>query len=210
VGEVDPEAVAELRVAWNSPQTAELLAGPSRAVVLRSLWAVKEAARTLPNDKKLLALVEVADEQSHAAAGQARDALAKNPADQAALLAVLYAVLASPDDAQYIASIAPRFAEQPGEDAALSNLRLVGRVLVGKPVAADRAALSDIGRRAIAGPDQVALTALACRKMGGPTWNTFRAHAHDLLGSQDLPGEVVVLIHRLEQPQIAIARSAMP
>jgi hypothetical protein len=58
------------------------------------------------------------------------------------------------------------------------------------------------------GPDHVVLLALAFRQAGGAHWDRFRAASRDLLGNQPLPGEVVVLVNRLAQPQGKVAQSA--
>jgi hypothetical protein len=52
-------------------------------------------------------------------------------------------------------------------------------------------------KKSPASSEHVALLALACRRAGGDQWEQFRAASRDLLGSQPLPGELVVLVNRL-------------
>ncbi|HZN32431.1 MAG TPA: VIT domain-containing protein, partial [Pirellulaceae bacterium] len=59
-GKLDLEALTELQIAWKATQTAQLLAGQSRPLMLRSLWTVCEASRALPAEKELAALATAA------------------------------------------------------------------------------------------------------------------------------------------------------
>ena len=43
----------------------------------------------------------------------------------------------------------------------------------------------------------MALAALACHRLGGEAWETFRAGLLETLGKQPLPGSVVLLVNRL-------------
>ena len=206
-GELDDEALTELQIAWKAPQTGELLGGPARALALRSLWTICEAARALPQEKELADLAAQAKSQSQDAALAAVAALEKDRNDQAALASVIYAALARQDDGRYLAKIAPPLVANDGEDPA-ADLRLLARLLVGAPAKADAAALAKLLASNPEGADLVVLTALASLKAGGDEWAAFRAASRDLLGSQPLPGEVVALINRLGQSGIQLARAS--
>ena len=66
------------------------------------------------------------------------------------------------------------------------------------------AALSTPCPASVRGADLTAMLALACRKTGGRAWRAFRAEAATMLGTQPLPGGVVLLVHRLDtSPQVA-------
>ena len=54
-----------------------------------------------------------------------------------------------------------------------------------------------IQKQRIAGDDAIVLHALASKRLGTKAWDVFRASARDLLGSQRLDGNVVVLANRL-------------
>jgi hypothetical protein len=206
-GELDLEALTELQIAWKAPQTAELLGGPGRPLVLRSLWTICEAARALPEDKELAALATAAKSQSADAGLAAVAALEKDRNDQAALVGVIYAGLVRQDDGRLLAKIGPLVAAQQGEDPA-ADLRALARVLIGEPAKTDAAALDKLLAQNPAGADFVVLIALASLKSGGESWSAFRAASRDLLGSQPLPGEVVALINRLGSAGIHLTRAS--
>lgn len=207
-GELDLEALTELQIAWKSPQTAELLAGPARPLVLRSLWTICESARSLSNEKELAALATTARQQAKAAA--TKIAAEPEPKDSAAIAAALFAALADPDDGKYQTRLAPLLTPIADDNAPVADLRTLARLLTSQPNETDRAALTAMLSREPAGPDHIVLLALVCRRTGGSHWDQFRAASRDLLGSQPLPGEVVVLINRLSGPQQASVTKAAP
>ena len=195
-GQLDTEALTELQIAWKSKETAELLGGAGRPLVLRSLWTVCEASRALPAEKELAALAAAARSRAKAAVGAALADLAKDGNDASALASVLYAALANPEDREYRAQATPLLAAVEGE-APVANLRALARLLVGKPLESDRVVLADTLAREAGGADAVVLVALAHRQAGREAWEAFRAQSRDLVGSQPLPGDVVVLVNRM-------------
>jgi hypothetical protein len=197
-GELDLEALTELQIAWKSPQTAELLAGPSRTLLLRSLWCVCEAAHSLPEQQELATLAAAARRQAESAAQAAISAAENDRKDHGALVGVLYAALANPNDRAYLNTAMPLLVAKEGEEAAAAKLRTLCRLLIGQPSEADRASLLEMVSREAAGPDHVVLLALACHKSGGAQWQRFRAESRDYLGGQPLPGDIVVFVNRLD------------
>jgi hypothetical protein len=195
-GDVDDEALTELQIAWKSPQTAELLGGPARSLVLRSLFTICEAARAMPDDEALAELAAAASKRWQPAADAAFAAFQEKPDDEVANVAVIYAALAMPDNASY-RSQALSLCAGKAEAAAIAQLRTLGRVLLGEPSVADRQALGEILSQGVVGADRTALAAFACRKIGGSAWERFRTERRDLVGDQPLPGHVVILINRL-------------
>jgi hypothetical protein len=196
-GKLDLEALTELQIAWKSPQTAELLTTESRPLVLRSLWTICEAARALPAEKELAALAAAAREKSQAAIAAALTEAGTNKGKLAIMASAIYATLANPADGAYRAKLLTLLSASESDEAT-KDLRLLGRVLLSEKIeGADRKALGELLTAGVGGADPVALIALACRKAGGATWESFRAQSRDLLGEQPLPGEVVVLVNRL-------------
>jgi hypothetical protein len=196
-GKLDLEALTELQIAWQTAQTAELLTGESRPLVLRSLWAVCQAARALPAEKELALLAESARQKSNAAIAAALTDAGTSKGSLPILASAVYAALANPADAAYRGKLLTLLATSE-TDEATRDLRLLGRVLLSEKVTdADRKSLNDLLTAGVGGADPALLVALACRKAGGATWEQFRAHSGELLGEQPLPGEVVVLINRL-------------
>jgi len=196
-GKFDLEALTELQIAWQAPQTAELLTGPSRPLVLRSLWTVCEAARVLPAEKELTALATSARKRSAAATNAALTEAGTNKGSLAILASAIYAALANPADAAYRAKLLTLLSASE-TDEATKDLRLLGRVLLSeKATHSDCQGVSELVTAGVGGADPVALVALAARHAGGSTWDHFRAHSRDLLGQQPLPGEVVILVNRM-------------
>jgi Ca-activated chloride channel homolog len=205
-GLLDQEALTELQIAWKSNQTAELLAGPARPLVLRSLWTVCEAARALPNEKELATLAAAARQQVKTAPAAKPASADQDRKDPAVIVGALYAALANPDDREQRAQLASLLKPQDGDSAEVVDFRLLARLLVGESRDTDRAALLEMLSREVSGPDHVVLLALACRQAGAH-WDQFRAASRDLLGRHPLPGDVVVLVNRLGQSPMNLAQT---
>jgi len=131
--------------------------------------------------------------------------LEKEPEDASALFAAVYGALAV-NDAAMKSDVLRALAAGEKADSPLGTLRTVARSLLAEPAAIDRAALAKVlDGGAVVGDDLVVLTALACRRAGGETWDRFREASADLLADQPLSGHVVVLIHRLPGPGSQLA-----
>jgi len=204
-GKCDLEALTELEVAWKGPYTGQLLKGPGAAVAMRSLWAVTEASRALPEEKELASLAKAARRLSQSAAADALKALEKSPDDQAAFYKVLYAALAMKDDADFRSRARAALAAGKGKNAALARFRVVAAALMAPAGRIDSKALADLLTRPLKGNDMVVLAALACRRAGGSAWNTFRAESRSILGDQPLDGSVIVLVNSLASPRLILA-----
>ncbi len=202
-GKLDLEALTELQIAWRAPQTAELLTSETRAMILRSLWAVCEASQALPNEKELTELANSSRAKSSAAVAAALTEAGTNKGKLAIMASAIYAALANPTDSAYRAKLLTLLSASE-TDEATKDLRLLGRALLGEINDADRKALTELVATGVGGADSVTLLALACRRAGGGTWDQFRAHSRELLGEQPLPGEVVVLINRLASPALQV------
>jgi hypothetical protein len=198
-GRLDLEALTELKIAWRSPVTAELLSGPGAAAVLRSLWVVCESSQLLPQEQELGALADWARARCRPATQATVAALRKDPADGSALLGTLYGALAL-RDARLAAEARTLLAKAEAEDSPLGAARTVARALMSEPEAIDRAALAQvIAGEHVHGEDLVVLAALACRRAGEQLWTAFRAESRELLGDQPLDGNVVLLVNRLSR-----------
>jgi Ca-activated chloride channel family protein len=198
-GQLDLEALTELQIAWQSTDTAELLAGPARTLVLRSLWTVCEAARALPEEKELATLASAARQLVKSAPPPKEGPGALDPKDPSAIVGALFAALANPDDREYRVQLQAIAKADKDETAEAASFRLLARLLGGEPGDADRAQLAGALSGDLLGPDHAVLMALACRQAGSSHWEQFRAASRDLLGSQPLPGEVISLVNRLAQ-----------
>jgi hypothetical protein len=196
-GKLDLEAISELEFAWQQPETEALLRGPAKAVVFRSLWTLTEAGRALPDEPELERLSDHARSLCQPRLGEAVETFKKSPDNAGAFAAVLYAALAERDRAS-AAALFDLLTAQTSQTADLQVARRLAQATVHDAVDADRDWLASVVRGDLAGEDLVALAALACRRAGGETWQTFRGEAHRLLGSQPLPGNVIVLVNRLD------------
>ncbi|MCY2991277.1 MAG: VWA domain-containing protein, partial [Planctomycetota bacterium] len=196
-GKSDPEAVTELQLAWNRVETDRLLAEAGAGLALRSLWLIRESARALPDDAELQQLAAVAWGKSRSAVDAAVLALKKNPEDMNAFASVLYATLAAPDDGRLRGSASTLLTGAAPKGSPLAAARTVAGALLQESSKIDRTALAQLVSAGVSGEDLVVLTALACRRAGGDTWQKFRAESRDVLANNALSGDVIVLISRL-------------
>jgi len=204
-GRLDLEALTELQSAWARPEMTELLEGKGRAVAIRSMWALSEAAEALPEEKELVALAESAVTASQDASSDALEALRKSPDDVAAYFTVLYAALGRKVDATYPLRAKTVLMQKGKKDSALAQARVIAEALLTQPHRIDREGLMEVVSKGVQGDDMVVLTALACRRAGGEAWEKFREEARELLGKQPLSGSVVVLVNRLSQAELKLA-----
>jgi len=206
-GEVALEALTELQIAWTSPRLEELFEEDSQAVVFRSLWALSEAARALPEEREMGRLAKVALGKTAEPAEALPARLRGQSGNPNVFLSVLYSALARRNGTamgwidkkeaeahlsrSYTALITGR------KDDALADLRLIASLLLKSPAPATAAALEACLGENLRGDDTVLLAGLAAKRCGGDTWQRFRERTGDILGSQPLEGSVVVLVHRL-------------
>ena len=198
-GELDDEALAELQIAWRDPATGKLADSEAAPLILRSWWAVAQAARMRPDNADLASLAETAEMASRPAVLQVRKMLKEDAQSVAGFLGVVYARLASGDRRVMAAELDRLWSTSHEQGSPLATLALVSRTLLEEGTQDVQAPLAQLAESDVAGEDLVVLTALACRNAGGKAWMTFRANARRLLGQQPLAGSVVVLINRLYQ-----------
>jgi hypothetical protein len=133
---------------------------------------------------------------------------ARRKSDGTALSAVndrllLYAALAFSDDAEFVTRAVKPVIVDHSDSAAepASILPLTGAVLLnkspGERIVQSLRELVEKHAQTIRGDDAVMLVALACRKLGGETWEAFRVQQSGITAAQQLDGGVVVLINRL-------------
>lgn len=205
-GRLDLEALTELQIAWQRSETGELLASPLPGLALRSLWIVREAARALPQESELQQLAQAAAGKSQAAVRAMLAALAKNAEDPNAYFGTLYATLALPDDGQLRAQAAALLTKAGNPQSPLASVRAVAAALLSQPAPIAPATLEQWLRGGLGHEDLAVLTALACCRAGGDSWQIFRAEAQDLLAQLPLPGHVVVLVNRLAHSALPLSR----
>ncbi|HVX10152.1 MAG TPA: VIT domain-containing protein [Pirellulales bacterium] len=197
-GRLDLEALSELEFAWKQPETVELLQGPSKAVVLRSLWTLTEADRVLADKAELKDLIDLARKLCRSAAEDGLATLKKSPDDAGAFMAVLYAALADRDRAAGN-SLLDSLPSPTDNSPELRLAHRLAKAIVSEPADVDQAFLVEAVRGDLWGEDVVTLAALACHRVGGDVWQIFRSESRRLLGSQPLPGDIVVLVNRLDR-----------
>jgi Ca-activated chloride channel family protein len=202
-GELDEEAITELEIAWKSPETAELLKGSARPLVLRSLWAVSEAAAALPDQREFQELATAARPIARSAITAAFDALEKDSENVAAIRGAIWAALAVNDNADYRSKALRLLNDRSGGSPTAVVLRKAGRALLtDKPEG--QLVVAELLTENASDADSVALVALACRRTGEEVWNEFRAASREFIGSHPLPGDLVVLVNRLSMPALKL------
>jgi len=216
-GEVSLEHLTELQAAWADPRSKELLDKASFTAA-RSTWLIGASAKMLPKNAELRALAKTSLAASY---GPIRKTLIPLPkkSDAASFVKALYGAMAADlpglykVDAKTRKAIAKGRGElttvKPGKDP-LADLRLIARVLL-EPIkdvdGAAKAVQKLAAEQRLRGDDMVVLGALAARRLGGDTWDKFRANQSDILGKQRLSGQVIVLVNRLAAaPEMVIAK----
>lgn len=191
-GKLDLETLTRLQEALDGKGIGET-AKAQPALVYRSIWAITEAAKSLPKESELQGLAtmarKVCDENLEAMAQAARP----NVATPQGFVPILYAALVTGDGKLKEAVTAP---------AAGAAQQAIAQALLGSVDAEGLAKQMAEGR--VQGEDLVALEALAAKKAGGRAWETFREGARDLLGGQPISGNVTLLVSRLSSPTCAL------
>ncbi|MBN1918501.1 MAG: VWA domain-containing protein [Verrucomicrobia bacterium] len=216
-GEVDDEALTELRIAWSRPECAGLIDSPAACVAMRTAWILIEASRAVPENE---ALRELAAEAVALAAARARDclqALEEEPLNVNHYLGVLYARLALERAAEFGVEVADDLIErltlvllaQRTEGPLVPMSRLAHMLLVPKPSGLPPWP-SDGPTKALealhmSSDDLVVLAALAARRIGNSAWLSFRQDMHDVIADSYLSGHAVVVVNRLANPKLPFA-----
>jgi hypothetical protein len=195
-GQLDDEAVTELRIAWRSPVTTELLKTEARPLVLRSLWMVTEAARVMSGDGQTANLAQEAMKSARPFVSEARDAVEKTPSDVPAFHGLFYATLALPEGDVLRNECTKLLMLVSQDQPALQATRLAAEVLLKSTDNLDTDKLT-LALSSNATEDALVLAALACRAAGPESWQTYRRASRELLRQTPVPGCVVVLINNL-------------
>jgi len=207
-GKLDAEALTRLQGAWKSPWTAELLKGTGSSVAFRSLWAISESSKALPRESALAALAGSARKTAGKPAREALRDLQDWPEDARAFVSVLYAALAFRDEEAFLAGARPLLLTNKVHNSPLSSARTVTAALLAPPGKVDGKALTELlskGAASVTGDDMVILTALACRRAGGKSWQAFAAASGKMLARGRLSGSVVTTVKHLAEPRLPIA-----
>jgi hypothetical protein len=196
-GRVELEALTQLQIAWKSASTGELLKPETAAIVLRSLWTITEAAAALPDCGELRTLAESATARAQPALAQTLAGLPQKLSQPDAVVAAAYASLVLGRDPAARARLLRVWAAIPPGDTPAAVARPLVDALLAESASIPHDRLTALAGSGVEGDDLVVLAAIACRRAGGRTWETFRARSAEWLGQQPLPGDVVVLISRL-------------
>jgi hypothetical protein len=199
VGRLNERALTELQTAWNDTETLAMLEDDRLALLLtRSLWTVQMSAAALPQVEPLAELARQAKQKSQEMMTRTAGRLVEQPEEPLLWTAVLTSLVAPETlPPQVVLNAAESVARQAAADATL--VQLVAQSLLQHLPTGDLQQQVSAAQSTELPPETVVLTALACQRAGGETWTAFRANSSDWLGRQPLPGEVVVLISRLEQ-----------
>ena len=200
-GQLDDEAITELKIAWQSPVTMELLEAEGRPLVMRSLWMVTEASRALPGESQLTELAATAMKQARpfiekTLATSETTAVGNTPADSTAIQGLLFAALALPAGDELRFDCTSRLMVLWKDQQAFQTIRLVAEPLL-KPAEGLDAAQLVAALNTEADENLLVLAALACRDAGPEAWGIYRRASRDVLRQTPVPGSVVVLINNM-------------
>ncbi len=206
-GEVDQETLTELQIAWRDAAIDKLAEAKSPGVLIRSWWAIAEAARAVPDDPELQTLAKKVEQRLQPAAERVLQTLQANPSDLETVLVALYAALATSKDSEMRTAVANAIETLPSDVADHAPLRVLAGALLSpdaQPMSGEDLAI--LFSSELVGEDRVVLTALACHRAGGDAWDAFRRRRQDLVGGQPLPGNVVVLVNVVTGSRLPSAR----
>jgi hypothetical protein len=122
----------------------------------------------------------------------------------------MFAALASREDTSLVNKALPLLMNAGAKNTSFGPPRTIAQALLADQQKIDRPALTKLLTTGVAGDDLTVLLALACRRAGGDTWSAFRAASPELLGSQPLEGDTVVLINRLSQDRLQLVAKVSP
>jgi hypothetical protein len=203
-GKLDDEAFTELKIAWKDSATNELLASKSRSLAMRSLWIITESSNALPEEQELHALANSAAAKSEPFLEEMFKQVTENEKDTEAYAALLYGALAMRSDPA-VRTRALELLTKADSDSSLAPIRVLAESLLADHDNVNDT-LSKLVTAGVSGEDMIALTALACRRVGGDAWRTFRTESRDLLSSQPLSGYIVVLVDHLARQQLSLTQ----
>lgn len=201
-GQLDLEALTELQIAWKADETGKLLDGKGPLWTWRSAWAITTASRLVADQKELTTLADTVRKRCQPAVARVVAGLKKDPQDLGVAAAAMYATM-TVGDPELRALVLVALGHKGGSDRRLTGLGLAARGLLNEPGEIGGEQLGRlVAEGGLEGEDAVVLLALACQRAGGPSWAAFRAAMPEIIGNQPLPGEVVVLVHRLSGRQL--------
>ena len=117
---------------------------------------------------------------------------------------MLYAALAARDDAETVARCRSALKLIDDGNSHSNVLRTIAGALLESDDEVDTRAIHELLSLSLQNDDDVALAALACRRVGGAAWERFRAEVMPALGQAPLSGQVVVLVNRLTKPGLPL------
>ena len=214
-GKADLEAISYLQFALSNPEFSSAIKRAQATVLASRLtWAIAEAARLLPKDKDLHLLAEqaagaAAERCVLALEGSKRSIQGQVGALQYCLAAKSLAAIGvksktlSDDYIKLAADPLNQPLDRMQDFPAIAGA-LLGDLAADKPKLAER--LQAVRKEQILGDDLTVLYSLACKRLGGETWENFRRVRAEIAGRQPLSGDALVIINRLSNPSIALAK----
>lgn len=195
------ETLTALQSAWRSPLLKELTKSNNWAV-MRSAWAITQAARDVPKDAELSALTDTALAEVYVHLPVDMAELQKRPGDQATYYSLLYAVLAR-RNADALRKPAPDdYADTTAQAIKLLvtgpkiPLRIVAASLLAPTPETDASLKSLIVEHKLTGNDLIVLAQRAAEQRGGNLQKAFREELPALTANQRLNGHVIVYVNR--------------
>jgi len=202
-GEVDDEALTEIRIAWGRPELAGLVDSPAACVVMRTAWIIIEASRAVPEDETLRALAAEAEKLVALHAKTCAEALQEEPTNIGHYLSVLYARLALERAGEFGVETADGLVDRlPIRQ--LAHMLLVPRPS-GLPPWPSDAPTKVIQELRMSSDDLVVLAAMAARRIGNGAWLAFRGDMREVVTDNYLSGYAVIVVNRLANPKLPFA-----
>ena len=216
-GEVDDEALTEIRIAWGRPELAGLVDSPAACVVMRTAWIIIEASRAVPEDETLRALAAEAEKLVALHAKTCAEALQEEPTNIGHYLSVLYARLALERAGEFGVETADGLVDrltlllmEERKEGPLVPIRQLAHMLLvprpsGLPPWPSDAPTKVIQELRMSSDDLVVLAAMAARRIGNGAWLAFRGDMREVVTDNYLSGYAVIVVNRLANPKLPFA-----
>lgn len=204
-GQIDNEALTELEIAWNGPTMQAILKGPNGWLALRSAWLISEAAKAPARTTPMLVLSTFSSQLVYTRLVVVENALAAKKVLASDYFAALYAALCVQNTQQLpgdgLQPAVPKnllaLLTAPQKDTDIPVAHALAAALLTPSPGSDAEVVKYIRAQQIAGDDQLLLTAILAKQRNGEVRKAFAEEMQDMLGKQQLDGNVLVAINRL-------------
>ncbi len=208
---IDTEALTELQIAWASPEISKLFENDNaRLIMLRSAWAINQAAPQPRTNKELYDLTSKVYKFSEAQLTNCIHSVNEQANNDNRYLAAFYDAVLLENDSYNNSDRTgiPNFPEinkllLKQREGNLTVFPVIAAALLTPSKANDEALAKAITDKKIIGNDAVLLTTIAAKERGGILAKTLRENLPELTGKQAIDGNIIIFANRVTARMIA-------